>query len=141
MLSIYKEALGFRDKPFRDVINGCGEAMRYHQRADKKDKNDHSPWLIQLSAGYAPYCSGIRWRRHQGIQWSVWFDSTMQLVLTSTALASFQGEWEGFLRRMGMRTNVGGEDCGFMLVSLTQEWGLDVKAVTPFPLLSKTGVP
>ncbi|GJR11995.1 hypothetical protein Tco_0794647 [Tanacetum coccineum] len=42
---------------------------------------------------------------------------------------------------MGMRTSLGGEDCGFKPVSLTQEWGLDVKVVTPFPFLFKTCVP
>ncbi|GKD53420.1 hypothetical protein Tco_1286807 [Tanacetum coccineum] len=105
-------------------------------------KTERSPiWNDSLSLGFDVLLLSLCRRRHRGIEWSVWFDSTMQLVLTSAALVSFQGEWEGFLRRMGMRTNVGGEDCGFMPVSLTQEWGLDVKAVTPFPLLSKTGVP
>ncbi|GKG51937.1 hypothetical protein Tco_0544575, partial [Tanacetum coccineum] len=42
---------------------------------------------------------------------------------------------------MGMCTSVGGEDCVVLPLSLTQEWGLDVQAVTPLPFLSKTGVP
>ncbi|GKB46956.1 hypothetical protein Tco_0897709 [Tanacetum coccineum] len=43
--------------------------------------------------------------------------------------------------RIGMHTNISGEDCSFKRVSVTQEWGLDVKVVTPLSFLSKISVP
>ncbi|GJT03331.1 hypothetical protein Tco_0824500 [Tanacetum coccineum] len=42
---------------------------------------------------------------------------------------------------IGMHTNISGEDCSFKRVSVTQEWGLDVKVVTPLSFLSKISVP
>ncbi|GJU93141.1 reverse transcriptase domain-containing protein [Tanacetum coccineum] len=32
-----------------------------HFERDKEDKCDHSYWLVQLSVGCAPHCSGVRW--------------------------------------------------------------------------------
>ncbi|GJU12584.1 hypothetical protein Tco_1134980 [Tanacetum coccineum] len=45
------------------------------------------------------------------------------------------------LHRMGVCTSIGDEDYFVLPVSLTQEWGLDAKAMILLPFLSKTGVP